>query len=103
MRNDVIEIETSETQSTTDEYGDTITISVFKTIFADKKSVKQSEFYQAHAQGLKPEIMFIIHPSEYEGKQGIKYNGKQYKVIRTYEKDSENLELICEGDVHGTT
>lgn len=103
MKNEVIEIETKETQTITDEYGDTVTVQVYKEVFAQKKSVKQSEFYQAHAQGLKPEIMFIIHPSEYEDKQGIKYNDKQYKVIRTYEKDSENLELICEGDVHGST
>lgn len=103
MKNDVVDIETNETETTTDEIGDTITIQVYKEIFAEKKSVKQSEFYQAHSQGLKPEFVFIVHPSEYDGKNGLRYKGKQYKIIRTYEKDSENLELVVEGDVHGST
>lgn len=103
MRNDVIELQTSQTSIVIDDIGDTNIVPIYKEIFAERKSIKQSEFYQAHTAGLKPEMVFLIHPSEYEEKTGVRYNNKQYKVIRTYEKDCETLELVVEGDIHGIT
>jgi SPP1 family predicted phage head-tail adaptor len=72
-------------------------------IFANKKSVRQSEFYQAAAVGLKPEITFEIHPYEYNGECMLEYNGKTYNVIRTYEVTGEVMELICQGVVNNAT
>ncbi|MDR2531463.1 MAG: phage head closure protein [Oscillospiraceae bacterium] len=63
-------------------------------IFCNKKSIRQSEFYQAHAQGYRPELMFEIRSSEYRGEMYLEYNGKMYRKIRTYDKNGEIMELV---------
>ena len=50
MFDDIITL-ISETD-TVDEYGDTVTTEAYRTIFAEVKSIGQSEFYQAQAVGL---------------------------------------------------
>jgi SPP1 family predicted phage head-tail adaptor len=72
---------------------------VKKTVFADKKSIRQSEFYQAQATGLRPELMFVIRTIEYNNESKIVYNAKNYQVIRTHDKNGEFIELICQGIV----
>lgn len=72
-------------------------------IFAEKKSIRQSEFYQAMTTGLKPELNFVIHTFEYNDESMLEYNGKTYKIIRTYEKDNEFIELTCQGVVNNAT
>ncbi|GLC32917.1 phage head closure protein [Clostridium omnivorum] len=69
-------------------------------VFADKQSIRQSEFYQAAAVGLKPEFTFIIRTCEYNQEPMLEYNSKTYNIIRTYEKDNELIELICQGVVN---
>ena len=66
-------------------------------VYANKKSVRQSEFYQAAMVGLRPELMFEVRTAEYQDEPKLRYNGKDYRIIRTYEKDSETIELICGG------
>lgn len=103
-RNEIIELESTTIE--TDEAGDTVSSTIWREIFAEKKSIGTQEFYQAHSEGLKPEFKFVIHPSEYNRKTDgphIRYDGEQFKIIRTYEKDSESLEITVEGDVHGIT
>lgn len=72
-------------------------------VFADKQSIRQSEFYQAAAVGLKPELTFIIRTCEYNQEPQLEFNSKTYNIIRTYEKDSEFIELICQGVVNNAT
>lgn len=70
-----------------------------RTVYADKKSIRQSEFYQAQATGLKPEIMFVIRSSEYDNETKLIYNMKRYNIIRAYDTKNEMTELICAGIV----
>lgn len=95
---DVISLITVTT--TENELGDTIEVSTERQVFADKQSVRQSEFYQAAATGLRPELMFVVRTIEYNGETKLKYNGKEYTIIRTYDKDGELTELICQGVVN---
>ena len=95
---DVISLITVTT--TENELGDTIEVSTERQVFADKQSVRQSEFYQAAATGLRPELMFVVRTIEYNGETKLKYNGKEYSIIRTYDKDGELTELICQGTVN---
>lgn len=67
-----------------------------RTLLANKKSVVRSEFYQAFANNLKPTIIFEIHAFEYENEQKLRHEGQDYLIIRTYSKNSEILELICQ-------
>jgi len=64
-------------------------------IFADKKSVRSTEFYEAQKLGYKLSVMFVIRPYEYNGQEYIYYENNKYKVERTYEKNTEQLEIIC--------
>ena len=85
----------------TNTMGDAIKIPIEgPNIFADKQSIRQSEFYQAAAVGLKPEITLVIRTIEYNQESLLKYNSKKYNIIRTYEKDNEFIELICNGVVN---
>ena len=79
------------------EYGDQQYIKLITTVFANKKSVRQSEFYQALATGLKPEIMFEVRSLEYVGQENLVYNNKEYVIIRTFSKNDEITELVCSG------
>lgn len=66
-------------------------------LLAEKKSIRQSEFYQAAATDYKPELTFVIWPHEYKGESILEYKGKEYNIFRTFEKNFKELELVCEG------
>lgn len=68
-------------------------------VYANKISVKRTEFYQAQAAGFKPEKCFEVRTVEFnEDKHThVKYNDIVYKILRSYEKDSEITELTLTG------
>jgi SPP1 family predicted phage head-tail adaptor len=77
--------------------GDTIETETPRQVFANKKSIRQSEFYQAAMTDLRPELMFEVRTIEYDEEPKLGYKGKTYNIIRTYSKNGEITELICEG------
>lgn len=83
-----------------DEYGDTISAETERIVFCELKSITQTEFYQAEAVGLKPEIKFVIPDFlEYSNEQVVKFtpfNGEEeiYSVLRTY-RNNNQLEIVC--------
>ena len=92
-------------KKTTNEYGDTISNQTERIVFAELKSVGQSEFYQAHAVGLKPELKFVIADYlDYQNEKYLKYcdfastNEEVYSVIRTFRVGNE-LEIVCKRGV----
>lgn len=98
MYNEIITLVSEE--NTVDEYGDSISIETERTVFAKLKSIGQSEFYQAQAVGLKPEIKFVLPDFlEYKNEKKLKYapfneEEEVYSVLRTYRNNNE-LELVC--------
>ena len=72
---------------------------VEKKVYANKISVKRSEFYQAQAAGFKPEKSFEIRTIEFDEDKHThaKYNGIIYKILRSYEVDSERTEITLTG------
>lgn len=64
-------------------------------IFANKKSVRQSEFYQAAAQDINLIQMFEMRTSDYNGENKVEFEGKAYYIVRTYDKNNEIIQLIC--------
>lgn len=81
---------------TVDEYGDSVATRTEKSVLVNKKSVRQSEYYQALSAGLKPELMLEVRSIEYSGEKDVEYNGKQYNITRTYSRNGEITELICQ-------
>lgn len=72
-------------------------------IFCNEKSVKSSEFYQAHSVGLKPEVVLEIKLADYNKEKFIKYENEEYTVLRTYKTSTENIELTLTRGVNVST
>ena len=95
MYNDVLVL-LSSTQ-TTDDTGELVTTTTSREVFAKLLSIGQQEFYQAQANGLKPELKFELADYEdYADEKEAVYNGLKYQVLRTYRKGIR-LELTLYG------
>lgn len=79
-----------------DAIGQEVEVETFTKILCNVKSIHQGEFYQAAQAGLRPSITFIVHGYEYEGQKKVIYKDLEYKIIRTYSTDFEEIELVCE-------
>ncbi|TCN00858.1 SPP1 family predicted phage head-tail adaptor [Paenibacillus sp. BK033] len=79
-----------------DNIGNQIAAETPTVILCGLKSVARNEFYNAAANGLRPERVFVIHNYEYSAEQLVEFEGERYKVIRSYAVGSEELELTCE-------
>lgn len=71
-----------------------------KEVFCNEKGVKRSEFYQAQAQGYRPELCVEIRECDYNREGHFKYNDVMYRVIRTYPVKNECIELVCQALVN---
>lgn len=82
---------------TVDDYGIPARTVTERTVFAGLKSIGQNEFYQAQADGLKPELKFILADYlDYQGEKEIEFEGKIYNVLRTY-RDGKKIEITVYG------
>ena len=86
---------------TGNQYGDFVETTSEREVFAEIKSISQSEFYQAKALGMKPEIKLVLADYlEYQGETKLKYQSygeseeHEYTIIRTFRKGNE-LEIVC--------
>lgn len=68
-----------------------------RTIFAEVRSVRNNEFYQAYAQGIEPTLIFrLTDYIEYQGEKLCEYEGQLYRIIRTYTPvDGQVIDLTC--------
>lgn len=89
--------------STSDDNGDALLIQKERKVLAHISSIKQSEFYQAQANGLKPEVTFIIRSFEYKGEKLVRQGNKNYKILRAYDRVDGNMELVCIGAVNNAS
>jgi SPP1 family predicted phage head-tail adaptor len=86
-------------QKTTNDVGDVIETPIKLMRFARMKSIGQAEFYQAQAQGLKPEIKFVLADYlDYDNQMEVVHNNFRYKVLRTFRTGNE-IEIVCYGGV----
>ena len=67
-----------------------------RALFCNEKGVKRSEFYQAEAQGYRPELCLEIRAEEYGGETHVEFRRRMYRIIRTYPVKRECLEIICQ-------
>ena len=64
-------------------------------VFAKVKSIGMKEKYEALNVGLKPELVFVLADYyDYDNQEFIEYENNRYTVIRTYRKDSNELEIV---------
>ncbi|OLN21903.1 phage head-tail adapter protein [Domibacillus antri] len=80
-----------------DELGQETATEVFsRQVFCEKKSVPQSEFFQAGQSGIKAFVVLIVYTMDYQEETKVKYRDKEYSIYRTYERPDEKIELYCE-------
>lgn len=99
MYNDVIEL--GKPVIIEDNYGNQIKEYSFKEVFAEVKSVSQSEYYTAAQNGFKPVYRFILADYyDYDEEDTVLYGGVLYHIIRTY-RNGLQLELTVEKKIEG--
>lgn len=96
----VITLVSYENTGAQDDYSDDILSEVRKNVYAECRSIGQTEFYQAQTAGFKPEIKFVLNTSrDYDGQEEIIFSGIRYKVLKTYIPQNDSIEITCYGGV----
>lgn len=93
MFRDIIELISIEHE--VDENGFEIKNEVATEVFANKKSIRASEFYESQKLGYKLAIMFEIRVWDFDNQEYLIHEEIIYKIERLYQKNSEILELVC--------
>lgn len=97
MYNDVIEL--GKPVIIEDDCGNQTKDYSFKEVFAEVKSVAQSEYYTAAQSGFKPVFKMILSDYyDYDEEDTVLYGGALYHIIRTY-RNGLQLELTVEKKV----
>ncbi len=100
MFNSVITLIKTIPNGSVDEYGDPVGVEERRDLFCAVLSIGQSEFYQAQTIGVKPQIKAVISDYlDYQDEQEAVVEGVRYKVLRTYRKMSNELEITLYGGV----
>lgn len=89
-----------QNQAESNSAGDVINVITKKKRIAEIQSIGQNQSYQAAAVGLKAQFTAIIWNVEYNNEEYLEYQGKQYKITRTYIRDDERIELTCSSKVN---
>jgi len=64
--------------------------------FADVVGVNRAEFYAADQAGYRADIIFELWAFEYGGQQGVLYDGREYKVIRSFPVSMDRVQITCQ-------
>ena len=46
---------------------------------------------------MPPAVTFTVSEADYQQERLIEYNGKTYKVLRSYPTPNRKVELVCQG------
>ena len=80
------------------EYGVAQKREIARPVYVQVDSVTQSEFFQAGANGLKPEYRFTMFRYDYDNETIVEYNNERYSVYRTYIQRKDIIELYVTKD-----
>lgn len=69
-------------------------------VFCSVRSVGMTEAYTALSNGLNPQFVFVLSDyADYQGEKICSYNGKRYRIVRTY-RNNQQIELTVEEATH---
>lgn len=81
---------------TLNDYKQEVTTETRSQIFAKKKSVSRTEFYNGGKAGLQPEFRLKTAVIDYNGELEVELDGVRYGIYRTYNVSADYIELYCE-------
>lgn len=67
-----------------------------QTVFCSVKNITRSEWAATAHRDLKPALCVTVWADEYAGEMVAIFEGKRYGVYRTYQPNSEEIELYLE-------
>ena len=79
-----------------DQYGVNRAIKTQRKVYCDVSSVTSAEFFQGGAQGLKPDLRFVMSIFDYKDEEELIFEGKTYSIYRTYRGKNDDIELYTE-------
>lgn len=79
-----------------DQYGVQHEVSTERNVFVQVNSVTAAEWFEGGRSGLNPELRFTMFRYDYNDEEEIEYNGKYYRIYRTYLSKDDSIELYCE-------
>lgn len=65
-------------------------------IFVREKSITRTEWRDAGHFGLNPSTVLVTPSVNYSGQRVVEYKGERYSVYRTFQTDSDDIELYLE-------
>ena len=66
------------------------------TVWAGVRSVTYSEYYQSYQAGLNASLIFKVNTAELGAAEYVEYDGKRYRILRTYRIDAQYTEITVE-------
>lgn len=64
------------------------------------EDVYSKEFYEANQQGNKPSLRIVISSLSYNDENELEYMNKRYSIIRTQNKNLDEIILVCERKIN---
>lgn len=83
-----------------DEYGEIIRTPTERKVYPSVSSTRQTEYYQAQANGKKLEKTVTIREFEFKGERKIREDSTVFEIERTYCIGDGNIELILKRGVN---
>jgi len=68
-------------------------------VFCNKKSVGYCEFYKSQQAGYSVELKIELHTEDYEEETQVEFEGKRYKVLRTYQSKGGDFTELTLSDL----
>lgn len=79
-----------------DGFTDEETPTTREVICSVNKGVIRQEFYEAYKAGIRLTLTVELNEGDYENEQLLRYDTKDYHVVRVYPTGHGTLELACE-------
>lgn len=80
---------------TLDEYGNELATTTTKEVFAEVKSITQSEFFKAGETGHRPAFRLDVFQGDYANEKLCTYKGAEYFIYRAFLR-GDTYELYAE-------
>lgn len=75
-----------------------------RTVYARAESVSRDEFFEAGQAGILASWLFIMNPVDYQNELLVSYEGRTFRIYRTYRRAMDELEIYASQEVgYGTS